>query len=257
MERITRLIAATVLTLTCMLITSRIACAGSGALTDSSVGDVFLVKAVGPGKLFLGGNLIEGPWTLAYDHGRLTVNGFALRPPPPPAPPSPARRAENEFLNGAGKLADSLSRSGLSLADRGTRFAQYVEGNDLGYRVRVESTDVELQSPRGVRFSFGLVPLVLHDIGSMPNVSADRPISERENRIGRLELLMRPLENGDVVFVVDRVTMVVWPRARKGEVMAAIDRLRRGAELDSLDRHLLSRAVRGPLVRPTALDSIW
>lgn len=250
MERITRLIAATLLTFTSVLTASCPASAGGGTLADSSAGDVLLVKATGPGKLFLGGNFIEGPWTLAYDHGRLTVNGFALRPPPPPAPPSHARRAEDEFLNGAGKLADSLSRSGLSLADRGKRFARYVDGNDLGYRVRVESTAVELQSPRGIRLYFGLVPLVLHDIGSMPS-------STRDSQLARLNQLKSPLERGHVVFIVDRATTIVGQRFRTGEIMAAAEKLRRGATLDSLQLHLLDRRVRGQLLRPIPLDNIW
>jgi hypothetical protein len=251
MERMTRLIVASLLTFPGVLTASCATCAGSSTVADSSAGDVFIVKAAGPGKLFLGGNLIEGPWSLAYDHGRLTVNGLALRPPPPAPPPSSARRAENEFLDGAGRLADSLSRSGLSLADRGRRFARYVDGNDLGYRVRVESTDVELVSPRGIRFSFGLVPLVLRDIGSMPNVSI------RDSRLARLNQLRSPLERGHVVFIVDRATTIVGQRFRTGEIMAAVEKLRQGATLDSLQLHLLDRSVRGQLFKPLPLDSIW
>lgn len=227
------------------------------APNHAAADDVVLLKASGPGVLFLGGNFIDGPWTLAYDHGRFAVNGLALRPPsprPPALPPSAARRARIEFLNAAGVLADSLARSRLDLAVRQKRLTLFVDSNNLGAKASGHGSSVTIRFPDGLDMSFDLEP---HGRSGQPPGPSDRPVSERENRIGRLELLKRPLENGDVVFIVDRVTMVVWPRARKGEVMAAIEQLRRGGELDSLDLHLLSRAVRGPLVKPTALDSIW
>jgi hypothetical protein len=41
------------------------------------------------------------------------------------------------------------------------------------------------------------------------------------------------------------------------EIMAAVEKLRRGAALDSLQSHLLDRIVRGQVRNPMPLDSIW
>lgn len=226
---------------------------GREASTPLSAGgghDVLLVKASGSGRIFLGGNHVEGPWTLAYDHGRLTVNGFTLRPAPPAPPPSPARRAESEFLRNAGALMDSLNRSSLDLEARKRRFTHFLESSDLGVQVRVNAQAVEIISPARLSMTFNLVPkFVIVDPDALP--------SGKDSRMVRLSRLKSYLERGSVVFI-DRTTTIVYGRqGGTREVTAAIERLKQGASLDSLDLHWLDLGVRRQLLRPLALDKIW
>jgi hypothetical protein len=222
--------------------------ASVSAGTPDIVDDVLLLKASGSGKLFLGGNLIEGPWTLAYDHGRFTVNGFTLRPPPPSPPPTPEQRAEGEFLSAAGELADSLSRSDLSVTTRRQRFVEFLERNNVGYRIGIDTTFVEIHSARGIQILFGLVVHPLYS-GNAPSMTL------RDSQLVHLNELKSVLAQGHVVFIVDRATTIVGQQT--GDIMVAIARLKHGAKLDSLDLHLLDRSVRDQLVNPLPLDDIW
>jgi len=224
---------------------------GASAPNARVPNNVLLTKAAGPGKLFLGGNLIEGPWTLAYDHGRLTVNGFTLRPPPQPPPPTSVQRAQHEFLRLANALADSLNRSSLSLPARRQRLAQFLESNDLGIQVKVDTSRIETRFPDGARISFGLTPNI---IGSRRTSTSG---SARDPHAVHLSELKGWLEGGYVVFILDKGTTALGQRSSGGEIIAAIESLRRGEEPDSPALRSLGRQVREQVVKPLPLDNIW
>jgi hypothetical protein len=227
--------------------------AGTPASGPASVSEILLVKAAGSGMLFLGGNLIEGPWTLAYDHGRLTANGFALRPAPPAPPPSAARRAESEFLNRAGALMDSLNRSALDLEARKQTLTRFLESSNFGIRVRVNAETVEIVSPDRMSMTFEMVPRVQRPDHGPPG---DLP-SKEDPRAHRLEQVKGWLESGCVVLETSSVSTTIVPRGRTGEFMAAAERLRSGAEPDSADLRLLTRQVRDQIRKPLPLDQVW
>lgn len=238
-----------------LLIGASIACAaplGEGAAAPNTrvSSDVILTRAAGPGKLFLGGNLIEGPWTLAYDHGRFTVNGLTLRPPPPPPPPTSVQGAQYEFLRRVDVLIDSLNRSALSPVARGQRLAQFLESNDMGIQVKVGTSRIETRFPDGARISFALPPRAVQ----IRSLSAE---DRRGRHAERLSELKGWLEGGHVVFILDKATTTLGQRSTGNEIIAAIESLWRGEETDSPALRSLGPRVRGQLVKPLPLENIW
>ena len=221
-----------------------------------SSGDVVIVHANGPGRFFLGGNQIDGPWTLAYDHGRLTVNGYTLRPrpPQPPAPPNPARKAETDFIHRVEARANSLRGSDLTVAQRVHQLASFCMADSLTAVVDTSPGAVMLTTRGGLPMLF-LLTSVPKTGRTISTDELRRMIDEKDDRKARIEHLKRMLEKGCVVFIAGSGFEVTTLRV--GEFMAAVDKLRSGVEPDSTDRITIPRWVKEQIRRPLPLDQIW
>jgi len=242
---------------TAMVLASPAPAVGASAQNPPSRGDVLLMRATGSGKMFLGGYLIDGPWTLAYDHGRLVVNGYALRPDPPLLSRlDPLQRAQVEFIDRAEVLAESLRHSNLTILQRKLRFVSFCEASSLEAMVDTFPEAVQLRFASGANM---LYPVgAVQAAGMTWSAAQPRNMTTREGRqTARLKELKSRLERGCVIFVTSSAGELIVPRGRAGEFMTAIDRLRSGAEPDSADQRILPRQVRDQIRKPLPLDQVW
>lgn len=231
--------------------------ADASAQSPVSRGEVLLMRAAGSGKVLLGGHLIDGPWTLAYDHGRLVVNGFALHPDPPLLSRlGSIQRAQVEFIDRAEALAESLRHSNLTIRQRQLRLVSFCEATSLGAMVDTLPEAVQLRFTSGAN--------MLYPVGSVQaagmtwSTAQPRDMTTREGRqTARLRELKAQLERGCVIFVTSSAGELIVPSGRAGEFMTAVNRFRSGAELDSADQRILSRQVRNQIRKPLPLDQVW
>jgi hypothetical protein len=224
---------------------SGIGCRGAAA---ADVPDSLRVTARGPGRFFLGGNLIEGPWTLSYASGRLSVNGyrFATPKPVPKRPLSPM----DDFLIRVGSLMDSLNRSGTEPARGAHVLYSYCAANSLGVSVSVKGNTVELRLPSGsvIEMQMGLIREYV--------LPASERVSIVQMHYNEMSMLKQFLESGCVVFIIDSASQEVFPGSHGRTFMRAIDKVKAGQALDAEEAHIMRASVRERVLRPYALERV-
>lgn len=218
---------------------------------------VTAVRVNGPGRLFLGGTLFRGPWTLTYERGRFTVNGYALRPEPPlESRRDSLRRAQLELIERAEVLAESLRHSSLSVPQRQLRLKSFCEASGLGGIVDTLPGVVRLRFASGANMWYSVAGVQTAGM-TLPGPQPTASTARGDHRTARLFRLKEQLERGCVIFVTSSAGEVVVPERRALECMAAIERLKSGSEPDSADRRVIPSQVRDQLKRPLPLDKIW
>jgi len=176
--------------------------------TPSGTQDSLQVEVTGPGKLYLGGNLIQAPWVLSYETGHITVNGYVtLRPKPPVAPTDPLQEARISYIQGVAAVMDSLNRTGMGRSKATSALREYCEKNTLGITVTAESTSVQLHAP-GVGVVLFAPGLLNFPIGK---VSPADYQSAKVRQFSELMMLKGCLERGGTVFFEDRNGFTVYP----------------------------------------------
>ena len=234
-----------------------------GAPAQHPAADSLRVRASGAGKLFLGGNLIESPWTLSYEAGRLTVNGYGIAPPKP-APPrqlSPAELEEHAFY----QRMDAAYKSAMTLPleKRLERFTAFCDSNSKWIRIeQTAPTSAEARLWNGYQIGYSFQPYNSQEatpeqkeaMQKMRDTLRTRHVPTGESleasRLYHLRFIAHILERGGVVFL-DGGTEI-YPND-PGCVLAAISQLRTGTPLDSAALHCLPQMARDQIKKPKEL----
>jgi hypothetical protein len=184
------------------------------------------IHAKGKGKLFVMGNMIEGPWTFALVGGRVAYNGYALKSPPP----GPARRwtpvqeARLGFIKATFRMSDSLGRLGIGPQEAARILAAHADAAPLGGHTRLENGWVSVVFPDGwaVMFTPGSEPI------PAPAPKGPSTIRREDPRVGVLRMIGRSLEAGRLVYIssTSGATFVTTPHVERS--LAAIERIKAG-----------------------------
>jgi hypothetical protein len=209
--------------------------------------DSLRMNVTGPGKFFLGGNQIEGPWVLSYGTGRLSVNGYRIATRPASAVTRP-RTPLDTFLNHVGALMDSLNRSGTP-PDRSAEILRaYCVPNSLGVGFSTHGNNVVLHTPAGGEISLHL-GLIIDEV---------QPVTARDTRTqrlpGEMAVLAQVLEHGGIVFIHDSVTKTLLPSGYRDVFISAVGKVRSGEALDTGEAHVMSDGIRKRILQPLELE---
>jgi hypothetical protein len=217
--------------------------------TGQSQADSLRVRASGAGELFLGGNPIEGPWTLSYETGRLTVNGYGIAPPKPAPPPKLTQKQieEHDFLRRMDAACKSALKPGLSPEQAVRRFVSFCDSNRQWVRViQTGATNVEVRLWDGTPVGFSFA-----SHGVMTGSAAPLPPGWREaSQLRHLRFIAQCVQRGGVVFLDGGGETFIHDRAC---VDSAISQLRTGTPLDSASLHCLPFSTRRQIKNPKDL----
>jgi hypothetical protein len=204
--------------------------AGTLAVATATASDATASKAEihakGPGRLFVMGNMIEGPWTLALIGGRITYNGYALKPPPPGPPRkwTPIQRARLDFIKATFRMSDSLGGLGIDPREASRILAAHADAAPLGGRTDLENGCVSVVFPDGwaVMFTPG------SKLTPAPAPKGTPTIRREDPRVGVLRMIGRYLGEGRFVYIrgTSGASFVISPDV--GRSLAAIERIRAG-----------------------------
>lgn len=229
--------------------------AREGAAASSDSLDVVTLISIGPGKLFLGGNLIEGPWTLEYDHGRFVVNGYTLPVERSLRSRLDARsQAQLDFIDRGEALAESLRHSDLEVQERIRRLRTFCEASSLEAVVDTFPVGVQLRFASGANMRYLVTSVPATRMVTSPGPPTSPLQARRNSHVARLSQLARWLARGSVVFITNRSGEIVVPRGRAGEFANAIVKMKSGAAPDSAVLARLPRQVRDQIREPLHLD---
>jgi len=184
------------------------------------------IHAKGPGKLFVMGNLIEGPWTLSLVGGRITYNGYALKPPPPGPPRiwTPIQRARLDFIKATFRMSDSLGGLGIEPREASRILAAHADADPLGGRTDLGNGWVSVVFPDGLAVMFtpgsNLTPA--------PAPKGPPTIRHEDPKISVLRMIGRSLDEGGFVYIrsVSGTSFVITRQV--GRSLAAIERIKAG-----------------------------
>jgi hypothetical protein len=218
-----------------------------GEATSNDQVDSLKVCASGPGRLFLGGNMIVGPWTLSYKTGRLTVNGYAVRKfQALPQPTSAVKLTEGEFLLRVKSFVDSLNWSKTSTSQKAEALYAYCLTNTIGMKVKREGDTVTLRTADGYALVFAF-----QEVGAgLPNGWKSETTRGRFNR---MKLLKSVLERGGVVVLRDSGSYVLIQPWGTEAFLRGVRTLKVGAEPDSEAAHYIGMWTRNQIQNPLPL----
>jgi hypothetical protein len=207
--------------------------------------DSLRVSASGPGRLFLGGNPIEGPWTLSYKTGRLTVNGFGVVRTPA-AGMSAAKLTEGEFLLRVKALVDSLNWSNASTPEKAEALHAYCLTNTVGMKVKKEEDTVTIRTADGYHLVFAFQE-------ARTGLPKGWTSETTRGRFDRMMLLKSVLERGGVVLLRGSGSFeLIQPWGTKA-FLRGVQTLKTGAEPDSEAAHYMGAWTRDQIRKPLPL----
>jgi hypothetical protein len=201
----------------------------------------------GPGRMVLGGNLLDGPYRLAIVNGSLAVNGLVIPKPPRRAlpPPPPVRSNDLAAANAMIALCDSLRGAGAGQALIVTRLREYALPGQLASSIEPVAGDIRIRFRSGWSIR---IPARAPEHLEGPRPPAP---SRAEREMATLQELQGFLKTGGVVFVVsDEAQYVVSPENARA-ALAALSQLRRGEYSDKSYR--FPDMVRPQLLKPIRL----
>ena len=169
------------------------------------------MNTTGTGKIYLGGNLIPGPYVLSFNAGKLAVNGLMLPTLERQATPHSRSQQEREqlaFGQRAADVADSLSSRGSTPEEIGRVLYSMCTSSSFVDSAKVTSRDVSWKFRDGT----------LMGISTEPRPASVKPVPREQIEQHELREIRRSIDSGSTVFILATGTRITVPPGKAAQV---------------------------------------